>query len=403
MPTFAYRAKKGPDQAVDGQLVAENQQAAVARLESQGLSPVWVRESPDRPAGASWRRRRSVSARDVTVFTRQMSGLLKSGVPILKALATISDQTENEIFRAVVSRILHDVRDGSRVSDAMARHRACFPQVYVNMVKAGESAGMLDEVLMRVAEAREAEDELRGRVIAAMAYPGLVLSVGAVSVFVILAFFLPRIMHLFEGTMGVLPLPTRIVLGLSDALARCWVWMIVGGGLAGLAFRRYLATGAGRLACDRLVLRLPVIGRFMRDTDIVRFSRTLALLVRAGIPIERAIDLSGNTLVNRRLRAAVLNVGQATVRTGASLATGFSREPAIPPFLTNMIAVGEEGGRLDEALLEAAAFYQRELDRGLRLVTTLIEPALILLVGAVVGFIIFAMLLPIFQIGQNLK
>ena len=389
---------------MDGQVVADNQQAAVGRLEAQGLSPVWVREGTSRRVAARWRRRgRTVSSRDVTVFTRQMAGLLKAGVPILKALTTISEQTESEAFRIVVSGILHDVRDGSTVSGAMAGHKDCFPEVYVNMVKAGESAGLLDEVLLRVADAREAEDELRGRVVAAMAYPALVLSVGAASIFVILTFFLPKIMHLFEGAMGALPFPTRVVLGLSTAMAHSWMWFLVAGVLAAAALRKYLLSDRGRLAFDRMVLRIPVVGRFMRDTDLVRFSRTLALLVRAGIPIERAIALSGNTLFNRRLRIAILHVGQETVRTGSSLAAGFAREPAIPPFLTNMIAVGEEGGRMDETLLEAAAFYQRELDRGLRLVTTLIEPALILLVGAVVGFIIFAMLLPIFQIGQTLR
>lgn len=404
MPTFAYRAKRGPDETTDGRIAAESLQAAISKLETQGLSPIWIREFHPRLPRAVWRfRRRGVPSRDVTVFSRQMAGLLKAGVPILKAIATIRDQTEEDSFREVLSQVLTDVRDGRLVSESLARHPSVFPEIYVNMVKSGESAGVLDEILMRLAESREAEDELRGRVLSAMAYPALVLTVGMVSVFVILALFLPRIMHLFEGTTGALPLPTRIVLAASDVLSKAWPWLVLAVVLAGFGVRRYLATAGGRLQCDRVLLRLPVFGRFMRDADIVRFSRTLALLIRAGISIDRAIALSGNTLVNRRLRAAALSVGQSTVRSGASLAAGFGREADFPVFLTSMIAVGEETGRMDESLLDAAAFYQRELDRGLRLVTSLLEPVLILGVGAVVGFIIFAMLLPVFQIGQTLR
>ena len=200
----------------------------------------------------------------------------------------------------------------------------------------------------------------------------------------------------------VLPFPTRVVMAVSGVFANWWGWLLAGGAVIGWALYRYARTRGGRLAFDAFVLRLPVAGRFALDTDLVRFCRTLALLLAGGVPIERALALSAKTLVNRRLQQAVTEVGDDTVKRGASLADGFRRRPEIPLFLTNMMAVGEEAGRLDESLQEAAAFYQRELERDLRLMTTLLEPALILLVGAVVGFIIFAMLLPIFQIGQGL-
>ena len=403
MPTFAYKAKHGPDKTVDGEVQSENRAAAVARLERMGFSPLWIEEVAGSQRGAVSTRVRKIKTRDITVFTRQLGGLLRAGVPILRALTTIQQQTENAALRGVVMEISGSVRDGRTFSESLSRYPALFSDLYVNMVRSGESAGMVDEILMRLAEARESDDEIRSRVIAAIAYPALVLSVGVLSVFVILTFFLPRIMHLFEGSTVVLPWPTRVVMAVSAVCSNYWGGLVALVGVGLLLLSRYLKTEAGRMALDGMLLKLPVIGAFARDTDIVRFARTLALLVKAGISVDRALALSGNTLVNGRLRAAVLAAANETVHQGSTVAAGFKRRSEIPEFVTNMVAVGEESGRLDEALMEVAAFYQRELDRDLRQVTTLLEPALILLVGVVVGFIIFAMLLPIFQIGQAVR
>ena len=402
MPTFAYKAKQGPDRTVEGEIVAESRSAAAARLEKMGCSPVSIEEVSGTRRVTRQKRGR-VRGREITVFTRQLAGLLRAGVPILRALNTIGQQTENATFQSVVMDISGLVRDGRMLSESLARFPHLFPELYVNMVKSGESAGMLDEILMRLAEARESDDELRSRVVGAIAYPALVLSVGAVSIFVILTFFLPRIMHLFDGMTQQLPLPTRIVLAVSSLCSHYWGLLVVVLVLLVVMGRHYIKTEAGRMALDGWLLQLPVIGNFARDTDVVRFSRTLSLLVKAGISVDRALALSGNTLTNRRLRAAILAAADETVRQGSTIADGFKRRPEIPEFVTNMVAVGEESGRFDEALLEVAAFYQRELDRDLRLVTTLLEPILILLVGVVVGFIIFSMLLPIFQIGQAIR
>jgi general secretion pathway protein F len=405
MPTFAYKAKSGPDKVITGEIEAVSQAAAATRLEAVGHVPMWVKEvAPVRTAGRLAVAKGRASARDVTVFTRQLAGLLRAGVPILRALDTIQRQSESPAFQSVMTDMASAVRDGKTLSEALRRYPALFPDLYINMVRSGESSGMLEEILLRLAEAREGDDELQSRIVAALAYPSLVLTMGALSVFVILAFFLPRIVHLFEGMGGLtLPWPTRIVLGTSAFFARYWAWLAALAVAAGFAARRTLATERGRLFVDGAVLHLPLVGRFARDTDIVRFARTLALLVRAGIPVERSLNLGANTLANRQLRSAVLTVAGETVRQGATIASGFGRQGDIPAFVTNMVAVGEESGRLDEALNEVAAFYQRELERDLRLLSTLLEPLLILAVGAMVGFIIFAMLLPVFQIGQSIR
>lgn len=403
MPVYFYKAKQGPERTVEGELNAENHASAVAKLEHLGYSPLFLEEVTGGGKRPVHPKRHRVRGREITVFTRQLAGLLRAGVPILRALTTIQQQTENVSFQIVVRDIVTAVRDGRTLSESLARTPALFPDLYVNMVRSGESAGMLDEILLRLAEARESDDELKARVISAIAYPALVLGVGVVSVFVILAFFLPRIVHLFDGMAQVLPLPTRMVLAVSSVFSDYWGWLIMVAGLAVFLGNRFLKTDAGRLALDGYVLKLPVIGNFARDTDVVRFARTLSLLVKAGISVDKALALAGNTLSNRRLRDSIVAAAEETVRQGATIADGFKRRPMIPEFVTNMVAVGEESGRLDEVLLEVAAFYQRELDRDLRLVTTLLEPILILLVGVVIGFIIFAMLLPIFQIGQTIR
>jgi len=403
VPTFVYKAKEGPDKTVEGEILAENRTAAVARLERMGYSPLSIEELSGRHREPPALRVRKIKSRDITVLTRQLGGLLRAGVPILRALMTIQQQTENVALRGVVMEISGAVRDGRTFSESLGRYPGLFSDLYVNMVRSGESAGMLDEILMRLAEARESDDELRSRVIAAIAYPALVLSVGIISVFIILTFFLPRIMHLFEGSAVVLPWPTKMVMAVSQVFSNYWGLLVALAGIAILVMGRYFKTEAGRMELDGALLKMPVMGAFARDTDIVRFARTLALLVKAGISVDRALTLSGNTLVNGRLRVAVLAAAEETVHQGSTVAAGFKRRVEIPEFVTNMVAVGEESGRLDESLLEVAAFYQRELDRDLRQITTLLEPALILLVGIVVGFIIFAMLLPIFQIGQAVR
>lgn len=403
MPTYFYRAKQGPDRTVEGEIEAESRPGAMAKLERMGYSLLSLEELSGRKQTARRKVGGRVRPREVTVFTRQLAGLLRAGVPILRALTTIQQQTENTAFQSVIMDIVGSVRDGRTLSESLARSPALFPDLYVNMIRAGESAGMMDEILMRLAEARESDDELRSRVVSAVAYPAFVIAVGALSVFVILTFFLPRIVHIFDGMNQALPWPTRAVLAVSGVFSHYWPVLIILAVLAAVALNRHWSSEAGRLALDSAVLGLPVIGAFARDTDVVRFARTLSLLVKAGISVDRALSLAANTLTNRRLRADIMAAADETVRQGSTIADGFRRRPGIPDFVTNMVAVGEESGRLDEVLVEVAAFYQRELDRDLRLVTTLLEPILILVVGAMVGFIIFAMLLPIFQIGQVIR
>ncbi|MEI6218742.1 MAG: type II secretion system F family protein, partial [bacterium] len=389
MPHFAYKARSAELQTIEGELVAETEVQALARLEEMGYCPVWVREKERvEITVARVPLRERIPQRDVTIFTRQMVGLTKSGVPILRALRTVREQSTNARFRAVLVSLEETVRDGRMLSEALSKHPRVFPQLYVNMVRAGESAGILDVILLRLAEAMEREEEVRRKLQAAAAYPLLVLAVGAVTVFVVVTFFMPKIAGMFKNVD--LPLPTAILIGFSDVVRATWKWVLIPAVLFVLIFRRVTSGGKGRMYLDRIKLGLPVVGVFILQADIARFARTMSLLINAGITAEKSLALSADTLVNTVLRAEIEEVRRMTVQQGRSIASGLKVAAHIPVYLQSMAAVGEEGGRLDESFADVAFYYERELERQIGILTSMVEPILILAVGGVVGFIVFA-------------
>ena len=398
MPNYLYKAKDGPGKTVERELVAESKASAIARIEAMGLIPIWVRAKGRGHAASSRPSQRGIRRSEVSVLTRQLASMIRSGVPILQALNTIEGQTENRRLQAIIGDLGSSIRDGSMLSDGMRRYPKLFPELYVNMVESGESGGVLDTMLFRLAEARETEEENRRKVQSAMAYPTLVAVVGSLTVFVLLSFFMPRVMELFEG-YDELPLATRMLLAVSHFFSTYWYWLVLGIGLAVVVFQRLAALDRGRTFVDGLKLRLPLVGRFLRDVDLARFARTFALLIDSGVSIDRVLRLSANAIHNAILRHEIEMVRDRTMRQGVTLSAGL-KDAA---FVGNMLAVGEETGRIDESLNEVARFYEGSIERQSRMVTSLIEPVLLLVVGTIVGFIVFAMLLPIFEIGSGLR
>ena len=403
MPKFTYKAKQGPDKSVEGEIFAETEASALSKLEGMGYVPVWVREqgleSHDGGGRAALKR---VTRRDLNIFTRQLAGLIRAGVPILKALRTVKEQSSNKRLQLTVEKLAASVRDGRTLSDALSAHPRLFSELYVNMIRSGESGGVLDVILMQLADAGEKEEEVRRKVQSAVAYPALVLLVGAATVFTMLVFFLPKITKLFENFQD-LPLPTRVLLKMSDLCSDYWHVALLPLILLGLILARLTSGGAGRTVIDRLKLSLPVVGRLIKEASIARFARTLSLLIRAGIPVEKGLTLSAETLNNSVLKTSIEGVKERIVQHGSSIAAGLERDQFFPVFVRNMVAVGEEGGSLEEALAEAAQFYEKEVEARISTITSLIEPMLILVVGGAVGFIVFAMLLPIFDITTRMR
>jgi type II secretory pathway component PulF len=270
------------------------------------------------------------------------------------------------------------------------------------MVASGEAGGVLDTMLYRLGDAREQEDENRRRVQAAMAYPSLVAVTGVVTVMVLLIFFMPRVMALFDQYEN-LPLPTRMLLGVSGFLSTQWHWLLLGVGLVLVVFHRLVAMDRGRLLMDSLKLRLPLLGRFLRDVELARFARVFALLIDAGISIDTVLKLSAKSVHNAVLRRELDGVRQRTVQQGQALSQGLKASGFFPSFVGNMLAVGEETGKIDDSLNEVALFYERSIQRQSRMAMSLLEPILLLVVGCVVGFIVFAMLMPIFEMGVQMR
>jgi len=402
MPRYRYKAKEGPGKTVERELVAESKAAALARIEAMGLIPIWVQAAGKRETAGRRPGSRGIRRGDVTVFTRQLASMTRAGVPILRAMHSIHEQTENARLQDVVEDIENAIRDGAMLSEAMRRYPLLFPDLYINMIAAGEAGGLLDTMLYRLADAREQEDESRRRVQAAMAYPILVAVTGVVTIFVLLTFFMPRVMSLFTHYQR-LPLPTRILLGVSGFLSAHWYWLLMGAGLAAVLLQRLAALDRGRLLADALKLRTPLLGRFLRDVELARFARVFALLIDAGIAIDKVLQLSATSIHNAVLRREVEAVRERTVKQGMALSAGIKESAFFPSFVGNMLAVGEETGRIDESLNEVAQYYEGCVTRQSRMAVSLLEPVLLLVVGAVVGFIVFAMLMPIFEMGVQMQ
>ncbi len=405
MPTYVYQAKKGPTETIAGEIVASSESDALAKIDRLGLSPISVTLSDKKTAAASIRLSGGrVSARDVDIFTRQLSGMIKAGVPILRALRTIQEQCESRAFQQVVGELEVGVRDGQMLSDVMERFPRVFPSLFVSMVKSGESGGVLDTILMTMADAREAEADFRRKVQSAIAYPLLMLGVGAGTVFIMVGFLLPKIVPLIQSSSktGGLPWQTEVVMASSDWLSAHWLWVVLLFAGAVVSILQLRSSQNGRRWLDSMMLRIPFVKGFLQQIDIARFARTMSLLIRSAVPIDRALRLGGGALRNEVLRQAVEELRVGTVQQGQTLASGIRRSIYFPGFVANMVAVGEESGSLDDSLLEVAIYYEREVDHKIRIMTTLLEPILILCVGGVVGFIVFAMMLPIFQVSQTL-
>jgi len=398
MPRYMYRAKDQTLQVVEGTIEAEDETAAIARLGSLGVYPLTITE-----ASALQSPRVSAMAHRVPIGTlaylnRQLADLLSGGLSVFNALSLVAQQTEHRVLRQVVVEVSQAVRDGQSLSEALSRHPDVFPPLYISMIRAGETGGGLDAVLVRLADVAESESELKSRVATALVYPMFVLCVGLAMTVFLLTYVIPRLAVVFAESDQLLPLPTRILLAISSGLNHWWwAWLVVLG-LAGLGVRRLRISTRGRALLDRVLLRFPLWGMLVRKAETARLTRNLGVMVGQGVPLLQALDVASSTLSNAMLRRAMERVHDA-VRDGSSLANALTASGQFPIFVSNMVSVGEEAGTLETSLLKVASAYERETDRMLRVLTTILEPLLIVLVGLVVMFIVISMLLPIFQLG----
>lgn len=406
MPTFKYRAKNGPE-TVEGTIEAQNRDEAIEKVHALGYLPMRVEEGTVKPAAAAAAGRKPIGGgrvrlKDITTFYRQMASLLRSGVPILRAISIISKQTSNAAFQAMMMKIYTEVKDGRPLSETLKIYPRFFSPLDVAMVHSGEKGGALPEVLFKIADYRQKQEEVLGRVRNAMIYPILMAVVGTGTIVFMLAFVMPRLMRIFTRTGQDLPGATKVLLAISSALQNWWWVILIVVVAIVVAVRQGTRNPAQKKMMSHMKLNFPVLKDFVVKSELSRFSRTMELLLKSGIPMLSAIEVAIPTTNNDIIKEA-LAVSYQSLREGGSFGRSLENTKVFPVFMANLIIVGEESGRLDEALGEIAMTYERDTDEAVKVLTSLLEPLMILAMGLVVGFIVIAMLLPVFQINTMMQ
>lgn len=405
MPVFKFKGLTTAGKTVSGIRDSESPRSLRATLKKDGIFLTDVTEQRSSRAtakGAPPPARRfgqRVSAQELGVTTRQLATLLNAGVTLVESLTAMVDQAENDYLKLVLSQVKQRVNEGSSLADAMAMHSKVFPPLYCNMVKAGESSGALDVVLNRLADFTEGQARLRSKVIGILIYPAIMIVIGLGILAILFVVVIPKITQIFSDLKATLPLPTRIMLGISDFLSAYW-WA-VGIALIGLAVfhMQYIQTDRGRTKWDRFKLNMPVFGSVARMLAISRFARTLATLLSSGVPLLSALTIVRN-IVNNKIMATAIDDARESITEGESIAAPLKRSGEFPPLVIHMIAVGERSGQLEDMLNNVADTYQYQAETRISAMTSLLEPLMIVMMGGVVGFMVFSILLPILQLNE---
>ena len=399
MPVFTYKAADRGGKTVDGVMEAPDVRVVVERLHRDAYFPIRVAPQTER---TSWFRRSGGRLRqhDLVAFTQQLATLFEAGLPLDRALSILEELAHNARMKSVVADLLRGVRGGSSFSDALARHHPRpFSRLYINMVRAGEKGGVLEITLRRLAEFLEARAAFTEAVVSAMIYPVIITATSAAAIVFLLTFVVPRFAVIFNDLGQAVPLPTQILLTVSGGLRAYWWLGALVAIAAAIGWRAWTGTSEGRLAWDRTLLRLPLVGTISLKLEVSRFSRTLGTLLKSGVPVLGALAVVGEMMGNRVAARAVERLAES-VKRGTGLAAPMGESPVFPALTVHMVRVGEETGRLEEMLLKVGDMLEAEVRTDLRRIVGLLEPVVILGMGLVVAFIVVAMLLAIFSIND---
>ncbi|MDP2479627.1 MAG: type II secretion system F family protein [Candidatus Palauibacterales bacterium] len=394
MATWNYSARTVAGEIHRDSVELPSRDDVVSYLRKQKLIPITIREKPKE---ISFTFGSGVKTRDLVLFTRQFATMVNAGLPLVQALDILQQQTENKVLKKTIQEILYDVESGHTLADALREHEAIFSGLYVNMVEAGEAGGILDTILLRLATFLEKNDALARKVKGAMIYPAVVMVVAIAAIAILLLFVIPTFQTMFASFNATLPLPTRIVIAMSQALQHYGIFVLAGLILAGFAFQRWVKTPGGRLIFDRSLLRIPILGTLARKAAVARFTRTLSTLLSSGVSILEGLEITAKTSGNRVIHDAVMT-SRASIAGGRSIAEPLKETDVFPPMVTQMIHVGEETGDLDGMLSKVADFYDDEVDVAVESLLKALEPAMIVVLGTIVGGMIVAMYLPIFSL-----
>ena len=406
MPKYSYKAKQGARKIIDGFVDAENIDQAIRKVINKGFTPIDVQQSLNEGVVKEHSRKNinkisfvnRVRLVDLALFTRQMSDLVDASVPILRALQIVSKQTKSRALKEVVQQMATSVNDGSAFSNALMKHTKVFSPLYINMVRTGEMGGQLTKVLERLACYYEKEVETRSKVQSSLAYPLFIFAVGVITIFVLLTFVIPRMTVMFDDFGQSLPLPTIILMNISAVFAKYWWLILCCLGLCGLYGIRWVQTPQGKSKFDHFVLKIPVLGNFLKTVEVGRFARTLGTLIESGIVITSALNAVSTTIENSALKDEVKMVA-SDVANGTSLKAALRHCSLFPEMAVNMISVGEETGHLEKGLYKIAEAYERQNEQNIKTLISLLGPLVLVVIVAFVGFVVIAMLLPILQMN----
>jgi type IV pilus assembly protein PilC len=399
--TYAYEARDSAGKTISGTLVAERQQLVVDKLREQGFVPVKVGVHR---AGLNLNIQLSskVKLKELAIFSRQFATMVSSGLPMLRALATLETQSDSVPLKKAVTAVRQDIEGGGSLSGSMAKHPKVFNNLYVAMVKSGEAGGVLEAVLERLANSLEREVTLRGKIRSAMTYPIVVLGFVGMILMAMLLFIVPQFKAIYDSLNGKLPLLTRMLMAVSDAVRHDFLFVIVGVGLLIFAYKRFKKTDKGRRLLDKIKLKIPIFGKLFQKTALARFARTLGVMSKSGVPILQALDVVSQTVNNAVMSDAVLDV-QASVQRGEGISKPLGRHDVFPGMVVQMLSVGEETGAMDTMLEKIADFYDEEVSAAVDSLTSIIEPVMIAIVGGAVGIAVIALYMPMFNIINLIK
>jgi type IV pilus assembly protein PilC len=396
MPSFTYTARDAKGEMKSATVEAPNRDEVMNQLKKQKLQVIKVDEGPVKKGKAG-----KIKMRDIVILTRQFSTMINSGLPLVQALDILATQSENPALKDVCRQVVFDVESGNTLADAMRKHPKAFNELYVNMVAAGEAGGILDTILLRLATFIEKNDALVSKVKGAMIYPSVIFTVAGACISILLIFVIPTFQKMFGEAGVALPLPTQIVIAMSKFLRtlppKPGGWMLVGGAFFGYrALKKYYATSNGQLTMDRLMLKVPVLGDVIRKSAVSRFTRTLGTMISSGVSILEGLEITAKTSGNRVVQDAIME-SRASIAGGDTISAPLKKSGVFPPMVISMINVGEQTGGLDEMLTKIADFYDGEVETAVSGLLAMMEPMMIVFLGVVVGGMVIAMYLPIFD------
>ena len=401
MPKFIYTAKSGPGETIQAEMEADSEQSAINNLLSLGYFPISVQQQNIYLSKQKAYIKR-VSRRDITLFTRQLSSLIESGVNILNSLQIVANQTTNKYLKSILYDVAAKIKDGKPLSESLTAHEQVFSSLYTSIIHSGEASGNLEKIVKGLADYYEKDEEFRSSLKASLIYPLFISIVGVLTVTVLMGFVIPKLVGMFDDLGQNLPMATKILINTSRFIQNFWWTIFALVFFTIFSLRRIIKTPYGKITFDKFQLQLPIIGEIVLKSEIARLTHTLSLLISSGLAVVSSLNV-GISIVRNQVLKNDLEMFKEKITQGSSLSKCLNTSKLFPAFVTNIVAVGEEGGCLEKSLMRIADEYEKDVDRSLKTFSRLLEPIIILFMGLVVGFIVLSMLLPIFQINLIVK